>query len=52
MDSLSPWSMPNSLGPIVSLSLYVLALGVFGYGMLHPAVEKNLAIKLGLVRDQ
>jgi len=51
LNALGIW-ITYSLGPIVSLSLYVLALGVFGYGMLHPSVERNLAVKLGLVRDQ
>ena len=50
LNALGIWII-YSLGPIASIGLYALALGVFGYGMLHPSVEKNLAIKLGLVRD-
>jgi len=35
--------------PLLSLIAFGLSLVAFGYGMLHPAVEKELAIKLGLI---
>jgi len=37
--------------PLLSLIAFVLGLVAFGYGMLHPAVEKELAIKLGLINS-
>ena len=35
--------------PILSLIAFGLSSVAFGYGMLHPAIEKKLAIKLGLI---
>ena len=35
--------------PLLLLIAFGLGLVAFGYGMLHPAVEKELAIKLGLI---
>lgn len=35
--------------PLLSLIAYGLFLVCFGYGMLHPTIEKKIAIKLGLI---
>jgi len=35
--------------PLLSLITFCGFLVAFGYGMLHPAIEKKLAVKLGLV---
>jgi undecaprenyl-phosphate alpha-N-acetylglucosaminyl 1-phosphatetransferase len=35
--------------PLLSLIAFGLFLVAFGYGMLHPAIEKKIAIKLGLI---
>lgn len=50
LNAVGIW-ITYSLGPIVSIGLYVLALGVFGCVMFHSSFEKSLANKLGLVRD-
>lgn len=35
--------------PLVSLMTFCGFMVAFGYGMLHPAIEKKLAIKMGLI---
>lgn len=38
-----------AISPIASLMTYVALLFIFGYGMLHPSLEKQLALKLRLI---
>ena len=35
--------------PLISLMVYGLLLAIFGYGMLHPSIERWLALKLRLI---
>lgn len=38
-----------AISPVVSLVAYAMIFLIFGYGMLHPAIERKLAFKLRLV---
>ncbi|MDC1076138.1 hypothetical protein OAQ35_04125 [Litorivicinus sp.] len=37
------------VSPLLSLIIFCGFMVAFGYGMLHPAIERKLAVKLGLV---
>lgn len=40
------------VSPVASLIVYLVCLMIFGYGMLHPKLEKKVALKLRLIGSQ
>ena len=48
VNALGIW-VTYATSPLTSLIAYCLLLAAFGYGMLNPAIEKKLALKLRLI---
>ena len=48
VNAFGVW-MTYAIAPVASLIAYGLLLMVFGYGMLHPSIERKLALKLRLI---
>jgi len=48
VNALGIW-VTYAISPIASLLAYCLLLFGFGYGMLHPSIEKKLSVKLRLI---
>ena len=49
LNAFGVW-MTYAISPAASLSAYCLLLMGFGYGMLHPSIERKLALKLRLIK--
>jgi len=48
LNSLGVW-ITYAISPVASLVAYGLLLIGFGYAMLHPSIERQIALKLRLI---